>query len=94
MKIIERAWQSYLRGVVPKDASNLQIKETRRAFYSGSAILFSVMTGAHFFDDAGPAGPADPDPTDDDLLTMQMIQDEVDAFGAELDLAVLGIRKH
>lgn len=91
MKVIERAWRTYLAGVVPKDAGPAQLAETRQAFYAGASILFSVMTGEHFFDDDGKGGI---DPAGDDIAKMQAIQDEIDAFGAELDLAVLGIRRH
>lgn len=87
MKLIERTWASYMADVMPKDAGALQIKETRQAFYCGAAVLFTAMTSELFFDE----GPTD---TPNDIAKMQMIQDEVDAFGAEIDLAVLGIRKH
>ena len=92
MKLIERAWESYARMVVPKGADELQIKETRQAFYSGASILFSIMTGVHFFD--GEPGDDDIEPTDTDMQLMSDIQAEIDAFGAELDLAILGIRRH
>lgn len=90
MKLLGRAWESYLSMVIPKDAGPVQIKETRQAFYSGATILFSILTSEQFFDE----GEAE---TVDDLAKMKMIQDEVDAFGVELDLAVLdilGIKKH
>lgn len=91
MNVIERAWKSYRRHCVPKNASARQVKETRQAFYSGGAILFSTMTGQHFFDGFEEN---DIEPTDNDLAKMQGIQDEIDRFGAELDLEVLGIRRH
>lgn len=33
-------WESYVKGVMPKDAPEVQRTETRRAFYAG---LFSMM---------------------------------------------------
>ena len=90
MKLLERAWESYLSIVISKDAGPLQIKETRQAFYSGATILFSVLTSEQFFDE----GEAE---TIEDMAKMKMIQDELDAFGVELDLAVLDIldiKKH
>ena len=87
MKVIERSWRSYLASVMPKDAGETQIKETRQAFYSGAAILFTTMTSELFFDEGVQE-------TADDIEKMIQIQKEVDAFGAELDLAVLGIRRH
>lgn len=87
LKLIERAWLSYLARVVPKNAGPEQVKGSRQAFYSGATILFSILTSEQFFD----KGETE---TVDDLAKMQMIQDEVDTFGAEIDLAVLNIRKH
>ena len=90
MKLIDRAWRSFLADVVPGDASSTQIKETRQAFYCGASVLFSILLSEQFFDEGETE-------TVDDLAKMAMIQDEVDAFGAELDLAVLdklGIKKH
>ena len=91
MEVIKRAWKGYRATVMPKGASQRQVNETRLAFYAGASVLFATMTSEHFFDDEGEG---DIDPTGDDLAKMQAIQDEVDGFGAELDLAVLGIRRH
>jgi hypothetical protein len=38
---VAEGWTSYLKHVVPKNASSTQIEETRRAFYAGS--YFSLM---------------------------------------------------
>lgn len=85
MKLIEKWWLSY-KAVLPKNASQVQISETRQAFYAGAAILFTDLTTSGL--DEGD------DPTDDDLAKMQGIQDEIDAFGVDLDLSVLGVRRH
>ncbi|TFH40740.1 MAG: hypothetical protein E4H01_16075, partial [Lysobacterales bacterium] len=79
MKLIERAWQSYRVNVVPHDAGEVQLKETRNAFYAGAAILFTTLTSETFLDDDGGGSI---DPTIDDLLKMEMIQEEIDEFGA------------
>ena len=89
MKLIRRMWLSYEKNVMPKDAELTQMKETRQAFYSGAAVLFAILTGKEFLDDHG-----DIEPTEMDLQKMNDIQEEVDVFGAELDLELLGIRKH
>lgn len=91
MKLIERAWKGFRRDCVPKNASPRQVKETRLAFYCGASVLFATMTSQHFFDDDGTG---EIDPSDDDLAKMQAIQDEIDTFGVELDMAVLGVRRH
>lgn len=36
-------WASYLAGVVPADAGETQVEETRRAFYAGAASLFGFL---------------------------------------------------
>lgn len=43
MNYIKQNWDKYLREVMPKDAPPIQIIETRRAFYSGAASLFTMM---------------------------------------------------
>jgi len=85
MKYIERGWESYLKYVMPDDASSVQIKETRQAFYSGAAVLFWTLMIA--LDE-------DHEPTDDDMRKMEDLQKEIDAFGQQLDLDLLGIRRH
>ena len=43
MKRLEKEWVSYRDSVVPKDASAVQLEETRRAFYAGAAAIHSVI---------------------------------------------------
>ena len=45
MRPIEKLWRSYLLDVVPKNAAEIQIRETRRAFYAGAAALFNSIMG-------------------------------------------------
>lgn len=74
-----------MKCVIPEDASPVQIKETRQAFYSGAAILFSVLMMD--LDE-------DHEPTDEDMQKMADLQNEIDAFGQEIDADLLGIRRH
>lgn len=43
MKRIEAEWQSYKTMVVPPDAEEVQLKETRKAFYAGAVGLFDIL---------------------------------------------------
>lgn len=38
---IAQMWESYRRAVVPRDAPDVQIQETRRAFYAGCQAFFA-----------------------------------------------------
>lgn len=82
---IENAWNNYRALVVPKDAPDVQINETRQAFYAGAACLFQTIMivlepGA--------------EPTDADMQRMSDIQAELDAFGQEIDRKVLNLPQH
>lgn len=85
MKAIEQGWKSYRELVVPDDASDVQIRETRQAFYAGAAILFQALMVA-----------LDPgtEPTADDMQRMADLQAELDAFGQELDCKILNLPQH
>lgn len=85
MKFIEAKWQSYRKLVVPPDASETQVRETRQAFYAGASIIF---TGLMFIMDAGD------EPTDADMKRMMDIQNEINAFGQELDKRAFGAQEH
>jgi hypothetical protein len=85
---IAAAWESYLARVMPADASVTQIAETRQAFFGGAAVLFTMMTL-----------PMEGNQTDEQIGDfikdfMKALSHEIHIFGAELDLEVLGIRKH
>ena len=79
-KLIARAWESYLRTVIPKDAGAVQIKESRQAFFAGSAVLFQTIMMV-----LEPGA----EPTNHDMRVMDDLQHEINAFGQELDAAVL-----
>ena len=80
---IARAWSSYRTLVVPADAGEVQVEETRRAFYAGAAVIFQ---GLKIWLD-GEDGTDEP--SEADLAKMSEIQAEIDAFGLEIDLALL-----
>lgn len=43
---IEDVWMTYRVQVIPKDASRLQLVESRRAFFAGAAGLFGLVVDA------------------------------------------------
>lgn len=69
-KHIESRWESYRQGVIPADASRLQIEETRNGFYAGAWCLLSIVTGL----DPGT------EPTADDLKMLDDVHAELQAF--------------
>lgn len=81
MRYIEKGWNSY-RALLPKEAGEVQIRETRQAFYGGAAILFeSIMMML----DPGA------EPTEADMQRMTDIQNELREFGRNLDSRYLGL---
>ena len=84
-KYIKRGWESYIKHVIPEDALPIQVKETRQAFFSGAAILFSVLM--RDLDEGH-------EPTDEDMQKMEDLQNELYAFGQEIDADLLGIVRH
>jgi hypothetical protein len=82
MKYIERGWLHYRAMVIPADASEIQVTESRQAFFAGAAILFTALTHPDVLDPGLEA-------TDNDLMKMADLQAEIDAFGQELDKKVL-----
>lgn len=84
MKYIEAGWDSYRR-LLPADAGEVQVNETRQAFYAGAAILFRTIMVT-----------LDPEtePTEADLARMAELQAELDAFGQELDVRYLKTAEH
>ena len=43
MRPIEKLWRSYLRGFIPRGGGQIQIRETRMAFYAGAQALFNLV---------------------------------------------------
>ncbi len=73
--LIEKNWLDYRANVVPPQADETQVTETRRAFYAGAAILFSSL-----IDMLEPGAEA----TDADFKMMRSIQQEFAKFHAEV----------
>ena len=70
-KLIEEAWNSYKRSVLPPNVSRVQEVETRRAFYGGAhALLTGIM---------GMLEPGS-EPTHGDLLRLCAIVAELGTF--------------
>ena len=42
MNLIRKSWESYDRDVVPKDASDSQRLEVRRAFFAGAVAMQTI----------------------------------------------------
>jgi len=68
---IGEEWNSYRASVVPGDAGQTQIEETRRAFYAGAYALLSTIMAA--------LSP-DREPTSSDLVMMDEINAELEGF--------------
>ena len=83
MNYIDKGWEGY-KALLPKDASDVQIKETRQAFFGGAAVLFEALMRT-----------LDPceEPTDADMKKMSDIQRELNEFGRKLDSRYLGTKR-
>lgn len=70
-KIIEVGWAGLRLAAVPENASEIQIKEMRNAFFAGAQHLFTSILS--FLDD-------DKEPTDTDMKRMSQVSDELQNF--------------
>lgn len=68
---VEREWLTYRSGVLPPDASSVQVRETRRAFYGGAIMILAALMGAVGTDDVSEM---------DGVVIMAEIHDEMTAF--------------
>jgi hypothetical protein len=76
-RLIEAGWVAMRLLAVPLDAPAVQLNEMRQAFMAGAQHLFSsIMTIL----DPGA------DPTTADLRRMELISDELETFGKEMEL--------
>lgn len=70
-KPIESGWEDYRRNVIPADAPQVQVEETRNGFYAGAWCLFSaVMNGLE----------PGTEPTVGDLIMLDEMAAELRAF--------------
>ena len=78
-KLIEAGWISLRLAVIPLDAPAVQLEEMRNAFMAGAQHLFaSLLTILE----------PDTNPTDADMMRMDLIDQELRAFVEELKLRV------
>lgn len=78
------AWVSYARDVIPRDASTVQVEETRRGFYAGAAAFFGLEQAA-----LGPGA----EPTPAELDAIEKLHDELQEHGRQMrKLAEMGRR--
>ena len=80
MNIIENSWLSYKKRVVPKDASETQIRETRIAFYAGVVTVWTLFEKLDY---------STGEPTKEDLQMLDSVDKEVKDF-----LATTRPKKH
>lgn len=66
---IQGGWKSYATEVMPLNASDVQVQETRRAFFAGAMWLFLFITG-----------PVTDLPDEEGELIMTAIHNEIDAY--------------
>jgi len=64
-------WEQYRRKAVPKNASEVQVRETHQAFYAGASGLFAQMVLRL---------DPDKDPTDGDMAVLDGVHAELVAF--------------
>ena len=43
MNTIQQMWEGYKKDTIPKDASEIQIREMRNSFYAGAASTFNLI---------------------------------------------------
>lgn len=84
-RLISKGWDNYRSMVIPADAGEVQLKESRQAFLAGAAVLFATLM--RVLD-------ADEEPTEGDMQIMADLQAEIDEFGQTLDQRYFGKRKH
>lgn len=72
---LKEAWSKYKSDIIPKNASDTQISETKKAFYSGAMCLFIILNKNI---DEGT------EPTEKDLSLLDNITIEFDEYRKEL----------
>ena len=74
-KLVEAGWASYKLLVIPEDAQQVQVDESRFAFFAGAQHLFASILGML---------EPDAEPTDADLARMGQIHTELERFVGEM----------
>jgi len=75
-RYILEEWNAFATGVLPKNVSDVQRREMRRAFYAGAhSILYAIMRVL---------SPGSDDVTATDLEIMQSIEAEATAFAEDI----------
>lgn len=77
---IQKTWEAYKSMAEPK-AEGAELEKLKQAFFAGSATIFCGMMLAMS---------EDAEPTEEDMRLMADIQAEVDKFGQDLDVKLLG----
>jgi hypothetical protein len=73
---INEKWEDYRKRVIPKDAPDVQLVESRRAFYAGAAAFLEIQMTKFEHND--------PDATDADLALMDSLHRELKLFGESI----------
>lgn len=76
-KLLEAGWRGYELAVLPEGVSQIQVNETRVAFFAGAQHLFWSIMGIL---------EPDAEPTEADMRRMSAINDELEAFLKEFKL--------
>lgn len=74
-KLIEAGWQAYRMLSIPPNAPDIQVSESRLAYFFGAQHLLASIVGVL---DSGA------EPTADDLRRIELISNELDAFIAKI----------
>jgi hypothetical protein len=70
-----KMWDEYASKVLPKNANWVQVRETRRAFYSGGlALFYGILSMLE----------EDAEPTPQDLQRMDALKAEFDAYARDI----------
>lgn len=76
-KVIEAGWYGFRHMTLHPDSPQIQVDEMRAAFFGGAMHLFSTLMSVM---DSGA------DPSDNDMVRMDKIAGELEAFFAEFKL--------
>jgi hypothetical protein len=72
---IKEQWESYVRAVMPASVGQVQLQETRRAFYAGAYAMITALT-------AGVSDEAEMTPQD--VNVMESLHRELEQFYSDV----------